>query len=138
MTRGYRALAIAALAGSLVVALALRAPRPEPRAAAPAPASRPDAAVALAVSDGAIVPARTATPKGAEVTVTLTNRDRVVRTVTLLGYEDRVSATRLEPGAAARVTFVADRPGDDFAWLVDGRPAGTFDVTGSHLVEGHR
>ena len=32
----------------------------------------------------------------------------------------------------------ADRPGDDFAWEVNGQVAGKLTVSGSHLVEGHR
>ena len=33
---------------------------------------------------------------------------------------------------------LADRPGDDFAWIVDGAAVGRLVVQGSHLVEGHR
>jgi len=33
---------------------------------------------------------------------------------------------------------LVDRPGDDFPWLVDGRPSGRFVVAGSHLEDGRR
>ena len=42
------------------------------------------------------------------------------------------------PGEIAHATFRADRPGGDFAWLVDGAPSGRFAVSGSHLEEGRR
>ena len=43
------------------------------------------------------------------------------------------------PGkASARAEFTADRPGDDFAWIVNGIPAARLTVSGSHLIEGHR
>jgi hypothetical protein len=58
--------------------------------------------------------------------------------VVLSGYEDRVTLAALAPGARWTATLVADLPGDDFTWLVDGAPTGRFVVTGSHLVDGHR
>jgi hypothetical protein len=56
----------------------------------------------------------------------------------LAGYEDRLAIPALSPGATWSGEFIADRPGEDFAWLLDGVPAGRLAVTGSHLVEGHR
>jgi hypothetical protein len=56
----------------------------------------------------------------------------------LMGYEDRLGVAEVAPGATWRASFVADRPGDDFAWMLDGAPAGRLRVSGSHLVEGHR
>jgi hypothetical protein len=71
------------------------------------------------------------------VTVTVENRGPGTRTIALAGYEEQVHLA-VPPGGTARVTFRADRPGDDFAWLVDGEPAGTLAVSGSHLIEGHQ
>jgi hypothetical protein len=55
-----------------------------------------------------------------------------------MGYEDRLGAVRVAPDSLWRGEFVADRPGQDFAWVLDGAPAGRLEVAGSHLVEGHR
>jgi hypothetical protein len=93
--------------------------------------------VALAVEDGAMVPARTAVPKGNDVHLKVVNREPHDVRIELAGYGDRVSFV-LEQGATWEGAFQADRPGEDFMWLVDGLPAGRFDVVGSHLVEGHR
>ncbi|HEX7076831.1 MAG TPA: cupredoxin domain-containing protein [Candidatus Eisenbacteria bacterium] len=138
MTRSYRilALALVLLAAWLVVAVrAPRRPATPPERASGAPRA---ATIDLVVGGGAVRPERTAVPKGANVSVTAVNQDRVARTISLLGYEDRIATTRIGPGDTIRLRFAADRPGEDFAWLVDGRPAGTLAVTGSHLVEGHR
>ena len=70
--------------------------------------------------------------------VTLANEGGRFLTVTLAGYEDRVPPAPLGPGATRTVTFLADRPGEAFAFLVDGEPSGRLAVTGSHLPEGHR
>jgi hypothetical protein len=58
--------------------------------------------------------------------------------VALAGYEELLPPRRIAPGETWSAEFVSSRPGDDFAWLVDGRPAGRLRVTGSHLEEGHR
>jgi hypothetical protein len=55
-----------------------------------------------------------------------------------MGYQDRFGAAHVAPDSVWRCEFVADLPGEDFAWMVDGTPAGRFEVKGSHLVEGHR
>jgi hypothetical protein len=68
----------------------------------------------------------------------MTNAGTAAATIALPGYEDRLTVPRLEPGAQWSGGFLADRPGDDFAWVVNERPAGRFLVAGSHLVEGHR
>jgi len=57
---------------------------------------------------------------------------------TLAGYEDRFAPGTIAPGATWSGTFVSDRPGEAFAWLIDGEPCGRLSVSGSHLVEGHR
>jgi hypothetical protein len=66
----------------------------------------------------------------------VTNRGSKVRTLSLASYEEHVHLA-VPPGKLASVAFRADHPGSDFAWLVDGEPAGMLAVSGSHLVEGH-
>lgn len=136
--RRYAPLALVVLAGAALV-LAMARPRPV-RIAAPEMASSARVArtLSLELSGGSVLPSRTEVPKGADVRVRVTNRDSYARRLSLLGYESEVSPAALSPGASVTVRFIADRPGSDFAWLVDGKPAGQFVVQGSHLVEGHR
>ena len=141
MSRSYRllTLAVLALAVSVVVAGRSRSrdasPAARPTAAA---APRAERVVALDIRGAVVLPQRVAVPKGADVTLAVTNRDAEPRRFALLGYEGSVAPAVIAPGAAETLRFTADRPGSDFAWLVDGRPAGVFAVEGSHLVEGHR
>jgi hypothetical protein len=139
MRRSYRILALAVLAGAALVVVTAR-----PRHAA---VTRPEAAlssarvertVSLAIAGGTVVPERVLVPKGAVVAVTVANRDAAAHRIALLGYEREVAGADLLPGQTRSIHFVADRPGSDFAWLVDGNPAGILVVEGSHLVEGHR
>ena len=62
----------------------------------------------------------------------------LAKAVQVLWRRNRPAAAPLAPGAGWTGEFLADRPGEDFAWLLDGEPAGRLTVTGSHLVEGHR
>ncbi|HEU4765423.1 MAG TPA: cupredoxin domain-containing protein [Candidatus Eisenbacteria bacterium] len=134
----YGLLALVVLAGAALILAAAR-----PRSASVAPRAvraeeRVEHALSLVIADGAVVPARIEVPKGAAVLVRVENRDPSAHRFSLLGYESAVSPAALSPGGAATVRFNADRPGSDFAWLLDGKPAGVFVVQGSHLVEGHR
>lgn len=88
--------------------------------------------------DGKMTPASARVEKGKPVGVTVTNTGTRPARLELPGYEDRVPAATIEPGGTWRGEFIADRPGDDFAWVVNGEPAGRLLVTGSHLIEGHR
>lgn len=137
MNRAYLRLFLAVLALGVGLALLARAPRRE-AAPAPPPAPAPRAEIALALdAAGAIEPERSRVPKGADVTLTVSNRGATLRTLALAGYEAHVHVA-VPPGKSATLSFRADHPGDDFAWLVDGEPAGRLAVNGSHLVEGHR
>lgn len=136
MSRRYAVLFAGIVAAALLLALAGRLP--QPRAEAPAPvAEAPAAALELTIDGGRVLPVLTQVEKGHRVELVVTNRGAGVARLTLTGYEDRVD---LHVGAGERTgaSFLADRPGDGFAWHVDGEPAGRFVVTGSHLVEGHR
>lgn len=138
MKRSYGMLVLGSALLALAIVILVRTPRPPARRdVAPAPAGTA-VTIALTMEGGTLRPARVAAPKGANVTALVANRDSAPRTIALLGYEDRVRPTRVEPGDTVRLQFEAALPGEDFAWLVDGRPAGTFAARGSHLVEGHR
>jgi len=129
------------LAGALVVALVLGVVARAPRTRAPhAPAQRtvPTESLRVAFADGVARPEVASVPEGRQLTLTLTNEGTRFIQVDLAGYEDRVPPASLGPGATRTVTFLADRPGEAFAFLVDGEPCGRLAVTGSHLPEGHR
>ncbi len=92
----------------------------------------------LTIADGVVTPDAVAVPKDARVRLVLHNTGAAPAVFAIAGYEATVAADTLAPGATHSVAFVADLPGEGFALLVDGRPAGRLAVTGSHLVEGHR
>ena len=137
MTRSYRWLALAVAIGAVALALFARAPRHAPR---PIPTTPPAPAESLnlEIVGGAVRPERTAVAKGSAVTLAVRNRDDIPRRLSLAGYEDRLPSDAIPARDARVVQFTADRPGEDFVWLVDGAPAGIFAVAGSHLEEGHR
>ena len=138
MTRPYRALVMGTALLTAGLAVLAGAPRRAARIPAAADAPHPVLALSLDIVGGAVRPARSFVAKGADLSVRLSNLDRAPRTISLLGYDDLVAPARVGAGDTLRLCFRATRPGSDFAWLVDGRPAGAFVVTGSHLVEGHR
>jgi len=112
------------------------------RAAAVAAGAAPHAVATVhlpvRIESAGLTPARASVAAGTHVELSIENATpRTVR-VALSGYEDRVTLAALAPGGRWTATLVADRPGDDFAWLVDGAPTGRFVVTGSHLVDGDR
>ena len=95
--------------------------------------------VALRIEpDGTMTPALVRVEKGARVRVTVTNHGESPARVELPGYGDAVPSASVDAGETWSAQFLADRPGEDFAWVVNGAPASRFVVTGSHLIEGHR
>ena len=128
----------------IVVGLALvltavgRAPRQLPGAVPAASAPAPVVTVTLEIRGDSISPAVVRVAKGDRVALVVLNAGPSGARLSLPGYEDRLEAIPLAPGAAWRGGFLADRPGDDFAWILNGRPAARLVVEGSHLVEGHR
>ena len=136
MNQRYGLLFSGVVAAAVLVTLLGRLPdRPPVR---PARTPAPERAfVTLVIRDGAVGPELATVAKGNEVTLRVQNQEpRGVR-LELAGYEDAVSI-QIDAGAAWSTSFIADRPGEDFAWLLNGQPAGRFAVSGSHLVEGHR
>jgi hypothetical protein len=132
----YVLLLAAAMAAAALLAAVAR--RPAPREVAVPAAPLPVATLRFSVVDGALAPGTGAVPKDHLVRLEVRCRGGRAATLALAGYEDRLPPHRLTPGETWRAEFTADRPGDDFAWLLDGRPAGRLRVTGSHLVDGHR
>jgi hypothetical protein len=132
----YLGLAIAVVV--LAVGLTLLG-RPR-HAKAPAQAAPPAPVVVLelAVEGGRVAPAVTSVPKDARVRLRVSVRGARGVRLALAGYQDRLAIPELVPGSTWTGEFFADRPGEDFAWLIDGVPAGRLAVTGSHLIEGHR
>jgi hypothetical protein len=132
----YVALFAVVLVAAIGLTLAGRrgsvAPRPEAVEAA-----RPVTNVNVVIENGSVTPARTTVQKGHDVHLRIESREARDVRVELSGYTDRVSVG-LAAGAVWEGAFPADRPGEDFVWLIDGTPSGRFDVSGSHLVEGHR
>ena len=138
MKRSYLWLGAAILVAAAIVALLGRAPSDRQPVAADASAEVPVADVSLVIRDGVIQPPSVSVEKGTRVRLHVRNEDAAAAALALPGYQDRLAVPRLEAGAQWSGEFLADRPGDDFAWTVNDRPAGRVVVTGSHLVEGHR
>jgi len=134
--RNYLGLAIGVvlLAAGLTV---LGRPRPAEHRSAPATLA-PVVELALTLESDRLTPATMSVPKGARVRLRVESRGTRAVSLTLAGYEDRLAIPALSPGANWSGEFIADRPGEDFAWLLGGVPAGRLAVTGSHLVDGHR
>ena len=139
MTRRY--LVLLAVVFALGIALSFLAhsrwmrPGQAPVSAATTVARVP---VSIHVRDGGVTPEESVVPLGARVALEVVNDGPRDIELALSGYESSVTAIHVAGATAARAEFTADRPGEDFAWLVDGRPAGRLRVAGSHLIEGHR
>jgi hypothetical protein len=138
MSRRLVALAFAVLAVAIVLSLLPRQPRLPAPALPPVAPQAPVTVLELDIRDGALAPAVASVPLGHRVALTIVNWEPRVVAIELSGYGDRVHVTGLAPGAMWEGEFLADRPGDDFAWMLDGRPSGRLEIRGSHLVEGHR
>lgn len=138
MTRRYGLLFAAILGAAGLLALLGRAPHsdPAPHPAAPA-AAAPRTALRVTLGPDGMIPARARVSLGHRVDLEIVNERAQPARIALSGYEDRIDLTVPAAGRAT-LSLLADRPGEGFAWLVDGAPAGRLEVAGSHLVEGHR
>lgn len=133
----YAWLLLGALVVGVVGILAARTVRwSAPVAETPAPIQT--TALAFVLGETGLEPAAVAVSKDHRVTLELRNDRRMPVTLVLQGYDDRFLAGPIAPGETWRGEFIADRPGEAFAWLADGAPVGKLAVTGSHLAEGHR
>jgi hypothetical protein len=137
MKRPY--LSLFALVVVLAAALtALGRPRPHDTPRAQPAFAAPVVELTLGILEGRMTPAVASVAKGSRVRLRVDYRGERPASLALAGYEDRLAIPALAPGAVWTGEFLADRPGEDFAWLLDGEPAGRLTVTGSHLVDGHR
>lgn len=123
--------------GVLLVALGRMAPRREASPSTRTPAA-PAVTLTIEVQNDAISPETSSVPKDRRVHLRIVNRGTKLARLALAGYEDRLDFGAIAPGGTWSGAFLADRPGDDFAWLLNGQPIGRLSVTGSHLMEGHR
>jgi hypothetical protein len=137
MSRRY----VLLIAAVMLSALALTAMGRMPRTRTPAEGGEPEPAaetLAFEIRDGAMTPAVASVPVGRRIVLRVSHHGGRAATLALAGYEDRLPPRVLAPGEVWTAELIADRPGEDFAWTLDGRFAGRFNVTGAHLVEGHR
>ncbi|MEK7347878.1 MAG: hypothetical protein AABZ94_03335 [Candidatus Eisenbacteria bacterium] len=137
MNRSYLRLALAVVVVGLALGIVSRLPRREAVKPRVEPAAERVELVLEIGPGGAVDSDRDGAPKGAIVELRIVNRGSVARTLSLSGYEEKLRLP-VAPGEIAHATFRADRPGGDFAWLVDGVPTGHFAVSGSHLEEGRQ
>ena len=135
--RRYVWVLVAALAGAVLVSALLRMPHQAERSVA-APAQARAVMLGVEVFANRVRATADSIEVGSTVELSVTNRASTPLRVRLTGYEDRVDTGEIEPGGTWRGEFVADRPGEQFAWLVNEQPLGRLDIRGSHLVEGHR
>ena len=137
MKRYLVLLAVVVAAGALALALGRNLRRSS--VSAPAEAPPPEATLVIMITpEHHILPATASVPKDHLVRLSVTNHGVRRASLTLMGYQDRFGVANLAPDSTWRGEFIADRPGDDFAWMLDGAPVGRLAVTGSHLVDGHR
>jgi hypothetical protein len=130
-------MALATLAGAVLVVglLRTREAPPEPTDAAPPPLFQAEVELTAAGME----PYRLQVPKDHEVHLLVhAAPDAPEGMLSILGYEDRVAPVGIGPGQGREIVFVADRPGDDFAFSLGGEVQGRLQVTGEHLPEGHR
>lgn len=137
MNRSWGLLAVLVLGAVVALTLLARAPRRAP-AAPPAAPPPPLDALTLVVAGDSLVPGRMAATLGHRLAVTLANHGGAPVRVALSGYEHAFAPRTLAPGETCTDTLLLDLPGEDFAWMLDGRPAAQLRVAGSHLAEGHR
>jgi hypothetical protein len=131
-------LALAAVVVVVAAGLGLVGGRGRDEAPRTVPVAAPLTELAIAIEAVSVSPATVSVPKGHRVRLRVEHRGAATVRLALAGYEDALAIPPLEPGTTWTGEFLADRPGEDFAWLLDDRPAGRLMVTGSHLIEGHR
>jgi len=133
----YALLFFIGVLAAIVLSLIPRLPH---RATRPAVAPERAAPISMTVD---VYPDRVTTmpstiPVGRKVALTVVNHTPKAVHLKLAGYEDVVDSNEIDPDSNWTLTFDADRPGEQFAWIVDGEPRGRLDILGSHLIEGHR
>jgi len=137
MSRRYLFLFVAIVVAAAALSLLRRLPQHAPSASTEPVAAAPRTSLELTIDGAEVTPSMAQVEKGFEVDLVVVNRRKESCRLTLSGYEDRLAAT-IGAGERRAMRFLADRPGEGFAWIVDDQPAGRLVVAGSHLVEGHR
>ena len=133
----YLTLFGSALAVGLVLMLLARTvhmPAPAP----PKVVEIPSVDLTLTLTKQGITPENSSVPKDHRVRLTIVNRRRDRVGLALHGYQDKLMIGWIEPDSTWRGEFLADRPGEGFAWMLEGEPVGKLAVLGSHLEEGRR
>lgn len=131
-------MAAAVLAAAALAAVALKEAPPESGTLADEPA-RVQHSAAVELIEAGMVPYRLQVPKDSEVHLVVRCAPNAIDGVlTLTGYEDQVGRVDVGPGVSRELVFVADRPGDDFAFVLGDRVLGRLHVTGSHMEADHR
>ena len=114
-----------------------QASRPEATPAGAAVLPRAD--VEADLTPEGLGPYRIQVPKDSDVHLIVHASPRAKEgSLVLLGYEDSAKPLFLGPGQAGEIVFASTRPGDDFAFTLEGNVVGRLEVTGSHLEEGHQ
>lgn len=109
-----------------------------PAPSAPRVAEIPSVDLALTLTRQGLSPETSTVPKDHRVRLTIVNRRRDRVGLALHGYQDKLMIGWIDPDSTWRGEFLADRPGEGFAWELEGEPVGKLSVLGSHLVDGHR
>ena len=133
----YAMLFGSALVLGIVLMLVARNVHTQPPAA-PKVVEIPTVDLMLTLTKAGITPENSSVPKDHRVRLTIVNRRRDRVGLALHGYQDKLMIGWIDPDSTWRGEFLADRPGDGFAWMLEGEPVGQLNVSGSHLVEGHR
>ncbi len=144
MSRRYLVLSLGVFLAALLSVLGTRLARRgdggdgHPRTAAAPRTPAHVVEIALDIRGDSVAASRRDVTVGDIVALQITNHRAGTAKLALAGYEDRLPAIALSPGATWAGRFLADRPGDDIAWLLDGAPAGRLGVRGPHLAVGRR
>jgi hypothetical protein len=136
MKRYFLLLGSALAVGLVLMLIARTVHMPAP--AVPRVVDIPSVDLALTLTRQGITPENSSVPKDHRVRLTIVNRRRDRVGLALHGYQDKLMIGWIDPDSTWRGEFLADRPGEGFAWMLEGEPVGKLTVLGSHLVDGHR
>ena len=92
----------------------------------------------LEVRGGRLIPDLLSAPRSARAEIRICNRDSMPHSLRLLGYEDVLAEMNVPAGDSLVRSLILDRPADDLAMELDGKPAARVAVMGSHLLGDHR
>ena len=129
---------IASLTGIIAFILAILPPG-EPETESTGATPQPVFQAEIELGSAGVVPYRVQVPKDHEVHLIVRGApDANDGVFSITGYQDQVSPVLMGPGLSREIVFTSRRPGDDFAFMLNGEMQGRLEVTGSHLEEGHQ